>query len=168
MTIANWFLDSAGIEHEYAHEHSVWIVGKPEYRMPVDYLIFIRLSARFMGEFCEFWLVESASRFLITLIGNAKFVNFCGQPGARLNADQSLYGDPNSRSNNVLLRVMNFVLFGSPNAHNKALQKIWVDLTIVQPRWKNFIDRLNSEWNGYTIFVSCTLAPYWQCNRCPS
>ncbi|KAG2757638.1 hypothetical protein P692DRAFT_20824463 [Suillus brevipes Sb2] len=123
LSLMDPLMSSAGIEHEYTHEHSVWIV------------------ARFMGEFC-----------------NAKFVNFCGQPGARLNADQSLYGDPNSRSNNVLLRVMNFVLFGSPNAHYKALQKIWVDSTIVQPRWKNFIDRLNSEWNGYTIFSTVMLA----------
>jgi hypothetical protein len=51
---------------------------------------------------------------------------------------------------------MNIILFGSPNTYNKAVQKIWVDSTIVQPRWKNFINRLNSEWNGYTIFVSCT------------
>ncbi|KAG1733740.1 hypothetical protein EDB19DRAFT_1830862 [Suillus lakei] len=94
----------------------------------------------------------------VWIVGNIKFVNFCGQPGARLNADQSLYGDPNVRSNNILLRVMNFILFGSPNAHNKALQKIWVDSTIVQPRWKNFINRLNSEWNGYTIFSTVMLA----------
>lgn len=85
-------------------------------------------------------------------------MNFCGQPGARLNADQSLYGDTNTRSNNILLRVMNFILFGSPNAYNKVLRKIWVDSTIVQPRWKNFINRLNNEWNGYTIFSTVMLA----------
>jgi hypothetical protein len=50
---------------------------------------------------------------------------------------------------------MNVMLFGSPDAQSKALHKIWVDDTIVQPRWKNFIDRLTTEWNGYTIFVSC-------------
>jgi hypothetical protein len=48
---------------------------------------------------------------------------------------------------------MNFILFGSPDAHSEALHRIWVDETIVQPRWKNFIDRLNAEWNGYTVFV---------------
>jgi hypothetical protein len=123
LSLMDPLMNSAGIEHEYAHEHSVWIV------------------ARFMGEFCH-----------------VKFVNFCGQPGARLNADQSLYGDHNTRSNNILLRVMNIILFGSPNTYNKAVQKIWVDSTIVQPRWKNFINRLNSEWNGYTIFSTVMLA----------
>ncbi|KAG1866060.1 hypothetical protein F4604DRAFT_1956841 [Suillus subluteus] len=140
LSLMDPLMNSADIEDEYAHEHSVWIVGKPEHRRPVDYLIFLRLSARFMGEFC-----------------NVKFVNFCGQPGARLNADKSLYGDPNTRSNNIL-RVINFMLFGSPNAYNKAVQKIWVDSTIVQPRWMNFINRLNSEWNGYTIFSTVMLA----------
>ncbi|KAG1838590.1 hypothetical protein DFJ58DRAFT_813820 [Suillus subalutaceus] len=122
LSLMDPLMNSADIEDEHAHEHSVWIV------------------ARFMGEFC-----------------NVKFVNFCGQPGARLNADKSLYGDPNTRSNNIL-RVINFMLFGSPNAYNKAVQKIWVDSTIVQPRWMNFINRLNSEWNGYTIFSTVMLA----------
>ena len=92
--------------------------------------------------------------FLIDLVGNSKFVNFCGQPGARLQADQSLYGDLDAPRKSIILRVMNFVLFGSPDAKSKAVRRIWVDDTIVQPRWKNFIDKLNSEWNGYTIFVS--------------
>jgi hypothetical protein len=60
---------------------------------------------------------------------------------------------------------MNVILFGSPDAQSKALRKIWVDYTIVQRRWKNFINRLNNEWNGYTIFVSCAFASYRQCIR---
>ncbi|KAG0698961.1 hypothetical protein DFH29DRAFT_1070902 [Suillus ampliporus] len=55
-------------------------------------------------------------------------------------------------------KVLPRVLFGSPDAHSKALHKIWVDHTIVQPRWKNFINRLNSEWNGYTILSTVMLA----------
>ncbi|KAJ8584358.1 hypothetical protein M405DRAFT_468041 [Rhizopogon salebrosus TDB-379] len=100
------------------------------------------------------WIVAR----LMRLFCNAKFVNFCGQPGARLDADQPLYGDPSARPKNIILRVMNVVLFGSPDAHSKGLHRIWVDETIVQPRWKNFIDRLNTEWSGYTIFSTVMLA----------
>ena len=57
---------------------------------------------------------------------------------------------------------MNFVLFGSPDGKSKAIHGIWVDDTIVEPRWKSFIDKLNSEWNGYTIFVSNTITLHWQ------
>ncbi|OAX33708.1 hypothetical protein K503DRAFT_775307 [Rhizopogon vinicolor AM-OR11-026] len=102
--------------------------------------------------------VNSKREHSVWIVGNAKFVNFCGQPGARLEADQSLYENPESRQKNFILRVMNLILFGSPDAYSKAIHGIWVDRTIVQPRWKNFIDRLNSEWNGYTIFSTVMLA----------
>ncbi|KAG0699793.1 hypothetical protein DFH29DRAFT_1001648 [Suillus ampliporus] len=99
------------------------------------------IVARFMRQFCQ-----------------ENFVNFCGQPGARLNADQSLYGDSSPHLKKILFRVMNIVLFGSPDAYSKAIHNVWVDYTIVQRRWKNFINRLNSEWNGYTIFSTVMLA----------
>ncbi|KAG1816368.1 uncharacterized protein BJ212DRAFT_1354502 [Suillus subaureus] len=99
------------------------------------------IVARFMGDFCS-----------------DKFANFCGQPGARLDSDQSLYDDSIPRPKSILFRFMNVILFGSPDAQSKALHKIWVDYTIVQRRWKNFINRLNNEWNGYTIFSTVMLA----------
>ncbi|KAG2134375.1 hypothetical protein BD769DRAFT_1572285 [Suillus cothurnatus] len=100
------------------------------------------------------WIVAR----LMRLFCNAKFVNFCGQPGARLNVDQSLYRESITHSKRIFLRLMNVMLFGSPDAQSKALHKIWVDDTIVQPQWKNFIDRLTTEWNGYTIFSTVMLA----------
>ncbi|KAG0696391.1 hypothetical protein DFH29DRAFT_1082912 [Suillus ampliporus] len=123
-------------------EHSVWIV------------------ARCMRLFCELRQVFCAPGFLIALLGNAKFVNFCGQPGARLNVDQSLYGGSGSdtRWTKILFYVMNAILFGSPDAQNRAVHRIWVDDTMVQPRWENFINRLTNEWNGYTIFSTVMLA----------
>ncbi|KAG1749217.1 hypothetical protein EDB19DRAFT_179217 [Suillus lakei] len=99
------------------------------------------------------WIVARFTR----LFCNAKFVNFCGQPGARLGVDQSLYGKLNARSNRIL-RVMNVFLFGSFDAQSMAIHRIWVDETMVQPRWKNFIDRLTTEWNGYAIYSTVMLA----------
>ncbi|KAG1720878.1 hypothetical protein EDB19DRAFT_1859964 [Suillus lakei] len=97
-----------------------------------------------------------AARFM-RLFCNAKFVNFCGQPGARLDVDQSLYGEYDTRSKKII-RVMNVILFGSPDVQSKAIRTIWVDETIVHPRWKDFTDRLTIEWNGYTIFSTVMLA----------
>ncbi|KAG2119360.1 hypothetical protein DEU56DRAFT_929013 [Suillus clintonianus] len=99
------------------------------------------IVARFMGHFCHM-----------------DFVNFCGQPGARLDAKQSLYGDSNMHPKNFFFRIMNIILFGSLDAHSRALHLIWVDHTIVQRRWKDFINGLNNEWNGYTIFSTVMLA----------
>ncbi|KAG1859589.1 hypothetical protein DFJ58DRAFT_682285 [Suillus subalutaceus] len=97
--------------------------------------------ARFMGDFC-----------------NTKFLNFCGQPGARLDVDQSLYGESDASSKNMLFRAMNVILFGSPDAQSRAFHKILVDLDIVEARWKQYMDKLNSDWNGYTIFSTVMLA----------
>jgi hypothetical protein len=108
-----------------------------------------------MLRFCELWLVVCHPHFLLTLLGREKFANFCGQPGARLDVDQSLYGESNDYSKNIIFRVMNVVLFGSPDAQSKAFHKILVDGAIVDSRWKQYMDKLNSDWNGYTIFVSC-------------
>jgi hypothetical protein len=99
------------------------------------------IVARFMGLFCF-----------------NNFVNFCGQPGARLDVGQSLYGDSDTQPKNIFFRVMNIILFGSLDAHSKALHMIWVDHTIVRRRWKDFINGLNNEWNGYTIFSTVMLA----------
>ncbi|KAG2124706.1 hypothetical protein BD769DRAFT_863834 [Suillus cothurnatus] len=99
------------------------------------------IVARFMGLFCF-----------------NNFVNFCGQPGARLDVGQSLYGDSDTQPKNIFFRVMNIILFGSLDAHSKALHMIWVDHTIVRQRWKDFINGLNNEWNGYTIFSTVMLA----------
>lgn len=121
-------------------EHSVWI------------------AARFMRLFCEFRLVVRGLHLPITLLGNAKFVNFYGQPGARLNVDQSLYGESDVSSKTILFPVMNVILFGSPDDQSSAFHKILVDRDIIEARWRQYIDRLNSDWNGSTIYSTVMLA----------
>ncbi|OAX30976.1 hypothetical protein K503DRAFT_870812 [Rhizopogon vinicolor AM-OR11-026] len=98
------------------------------------------------------------ARFMNKFI-QAKFVNFCGQHGARLDADQSLYDSDNGQKDiPILLRILNVVLFNSPNLHRESLRKVWVDKTVVKPRWNKFMDQLNSEWNSFTIFSTVMLA----------
>ncbi|KAG1844492.1 hypothetical protein F4604DRAFT_1821473 [Suillus subluteus] len=68
----------------------------------------------------------------------AKFVNFCGQLGARLDADQSLYdSDSKKKPKPILVRILNVAL---ESIHNK------------------FISQLNSEWSSFTVFSTVMLA----------
>ncbi|KAG1737409.1 hypothetical protein EDB19DRAFT_1829514 [Suillus lakei] len=92
---------------------------------------------------------------LMRLFCNAKFVNFCGQSGARLDVDQSLYGEYNTRTGwkGNIFSFMDLILVGSLDTQSKAIHRIWVDEIIVQPRWKDFIDKLATEWNTYAIFI---------------
>lgn len=111
-----------------------------------------------MERFCEIAPVVSAPCFLIKFLGIVNFLNFYGQPNARRNTNKLLYEYSDKRSNTILSRIMNLVMFGSPNAHRKVLHWILVDKKIIQlGRYRNFTDRLNNEWNGYAIFVSYTL-----------
>ncbi|KAG1726304.1 hypothetical protein EDB19DRAFT_1914691 [Suillus lakei] len=72
----------------------------------------------------------------------AKFVNFCGQPGARISQSQLLYGDSNTRSKGILFRAMNLVMFKSPDAHSKVTSRVMA----------------RCEWSGYIVFSSVMLA----------
>ncbi|KAH0831362.1 hypothetical protein J3R83DRAFT_14025 [Lanmaoa asiatica] len=91
--------------------------------------------------------------FLNATIAENQFLNFCGQPCARLDADTPLFG-PQTWNCGIVFKTVNVLLFGSPNEHAIRLQRVWVDGIIIQPRWKDFINRFAAELGRYTIFVS--------------
>jgi hypothetical protein len=93
------------------------------------------------------WLIHSEAR--------AKFFNFCGLPCARLDADKSIY--PEDTGFNLLTSSLSFaleaMLLWAPRAHLKDLQRVWMDESVITPRWKNFNRNLITEWTGITIYV---------------
>ncbi|KAG2338036.1 hypothetical protein BDR05DRAFT_894263, partial [Suillus weaverae] len=58
----------------------------------------------------------------------------------------------------ILIRILNVVLFNSPTIHSESIHNVWVDNTVVKPRWKKFISQLNTEWNSFTVFSTVMLA----------
>ncbi|KAG1850188.1 hypothetical protein F4604DRAFT_1809444 [Suillus subluteus] len=79
--------------------------------------------------------------------------------GARLDADQSLYdSDSKKKPKPILVRILNVALFNSPHIHSESIHNVWVDNTVVKPRWKKFISQLNSEWSSFTVFSTVMLA----------
>ncbi|KIK95018.1 hypothetical protein PAXRUDRAFT_827419 [Paxillus rubicundulus Ve08.2h10] len=98
---------------------------------------------------------------LMRIFTRLRFVNFHGQVGARLSADQSLYGgvgQQNKRTLSRFVRLLDPVLFNAPSYHIKQLHRIWVDHTINLLRWRSFIGTLCNEWNGFTIYSTVLLA----------
>ncbi|KIJ08402.1 hypothetical protein PAXINDRAFT_172933 [Paxillus involutus ATCC 200175] len=100
------------------------------------------------------WVIARLTR----MFSHAKFVNFYGQLGARLNADQSVYADQHENRAPRLFDVVDIFLFGSASAHFRALNGVWVDHTVNFPRWKGFINKLLAEWNSFTIYSTVMLA----------
>ena len=84
-----------------------------------------------------------------------KFYNFYGQPGARLEANLSVYKeDEDGDKKSFLFATLDTFLFYAPSAQIKELKDIWVDDLINLARWEAFSSKLGDEWNGITIYVS--------------
>ena len=116
-------------------------------------------SARLMQTFS---MISGRCAFLLGVIiiptACTQFINFCGQPAARLDVDKPLYyqRDEILGWKAFLLRLLNIALFGSLQSHRNSIERVWVDNSVVVTRWKNFIDGLNTEWGSFTVFVSET------------
>lgn len=107
---------------------------------------------------CNMTIIESLARFM-GIFARVHYLNFHGQPGARLDVDQSVYESPKQRARkSVALRIADPFLFGGPSKYLKTLQSVWVDHTVIQPRWRAFIGALNAEWAGFTIYSTVMLA----------
>lgn len=95
--------------------------------------------ARFMSEFIK-----------------AKFFNFCGQPGARLDSDQTIYFKDHEHQS-LLFIIASLLLFGAPRTHQEELKMIWVDRIINRVLWNQFIGKLNDEWAGLALSATVIL-----------
>ncbi|KAH7890170.1 hypothetical protein F5I97DRAFT_1850685 [Phlebopus sp. FC_14] len=98
---------------------------------------------------------------VMRLFTRLQFINFFGQAGARLNADQSLYNridEDDREAFSPLIKIFDPILFSAPSTHVKQLRRLWVDHTINVLRWRSFINTLVSEWSGFTIYSTVMLA----------
>ncbi|KAI6025443.1 hypothetical protein EDC04DRAFT_2723065 [Pisolithus marmoratus] len=102
------------------------------------------------------WVIARFAR----AFSHSKFINFGGQPCARLNADQSIYASRHhlSRSGtSLLIRIFDLLLFQSASVHLEELREMWVDQIVHYPRWQKYIAKLTSEWARFTIFSTVLL-----------
>ena len=85
-----------------------------------------------------------------------KFINFHGQIGARLNADQSV--NVKDKGNDTehtsrLFHIVNIILLSAPHDQFDYLRHLWVDRIINLPRWKTFVTAQATELTGFTTYV---------------
>jgi hypothetical protein len=87
---------------------------------------------------------------------HARFFNFHGEVGARLNVNETVYNVSN-RPASVLFHITSWLLFRAPNFHMETLRTIWVDQTINYVPWTKFLENLNSEWQELVLYVSASM-----------
>ncbi|KAJ7512644.1 hypothetical protein B0H11DRAFT_1946655 [Mycena galericulata] len=92
---------------------------------------------------------------LMHVFVRARVYNFHGEPGARLNVDQSVYGKVRKRT--LLISLLSPLLFYAPDFHLVGLYTIYTDGLIRDRGWSEFITRLNSEWQEFTLYGTVVL-----------
>ncbi|KAI5992710.1 hypothetical protein EDD15DRAFT_965279 [Pisolithus albus] len=95
-----------------------------------------------------------------TEFSSSRFINFSGQPFARLDAGKSIYA-PHDRSSpsgsSSLIRIIDLFLFRSASGHLEELKQMWVDQIVHYPSWQKYIAKLTSDWARFTIFSTVLL-----------
>ncbi|KIK17297.1 hypothetical protein PISMIDRAFT_111762, partial [Pisolithus microcarpus 441] len=91
---------------------------------------------------------------------SSRFINFSGQPFARLDAGKSIYAPHHrlsSSGSSFLIRIIDLFLFQSASGHLEELKQMWVDQIVHYPSWQKYIAKLTSDWARFTIFSTVLL-----------
>jgi len=86
-----------------------------------------------------------------------RFVHFHGQKTSRLNRCKSIYKGAGQKRT-ILVWLFSPFLFFLPDVHLRELAKVWADEVIIEEVWKNFMERLISEWLEFILYVGTVLA----------
>ncbi|KAF8799769.1 hypothetical protein BYT27DRAFT_7201001 [Phlegmacium glaucopus] len=93
---------------------------------------------------------------LMHSISDMRFLNFHGQPEARLNRDQSVYGDRTNRRT-WFIKTISLLLFSAPDVQLKTLQKMWVDGILHKAVWEQSLKKVTDEWREFTLYATVLL-----------
>ncbi|KAN0140922.1 hypothetical protein V8E53_001366, partial [Lactarius tabidus] len=86
-----------------------------------------------------------------------RFVHFHGQRTTRQDRYKSIYKD-RCRKHTILFRfVLSPLFFFFPGAHLRELEKLWTDDIIVEALWREFMQKLISEWTDFVLYSTVML-----------
>ncbi|KAJ7067895.1 hypothetical protein C8F01DRAFT_1116136 [Mycena amicta] len=81
--------------------------------------------------------------------------NFHGEPAARLGVYNSVYDTQRHRT--PLIRMLSPLLFYAPDFHLDGLHTIYTDGLVRNRGWSEFVTRLTSEWQEFTLYATVVL-----------
>ncbi|KAJ8693654.1 hypothetical protein PTI98_008633 [Pleurotus ostreatus] len=84
-----------------------------------------------------------------------RFINFHGQPAARLGRNQAIYDESDGRS--YLITLLSPMLFSAPEVHLRMLRDIYVDQIVYAMHINKVISRLNNEWQEFILYATVLL-----------
>ncbi|EIW78522.1 hypothetical protein CONPUDRAFT_156504 [Coniophora puteana RWD-64-598 SS2] len=84
-----------------------------------------------------------------------QYINFHGQPCARLNSNDSVYGWKYQRS--LWMKVCSWLLFRAPDSYITMLHDIYVDSIANKYTWRNFITELITQLQDFNLLATVLL-----------
>jgi len=91
-------------------------------------------------------------------VAHWRFMHFHGQKSTRQDRYKSIYKD-NRRKRTILFQILSPILFFFPDVHLRELNKLWTDKIVVEALWKEFMEKLVSEWTGFVLYVCLQFPP---------
>ena len=95
--------------------------------------------------------------WLLDYSAQQKFMNFAGQPAARLNRDQAVYDIEIHRS--ILITILSPLLFFAPDVNLQKLECVFLDEMVNQVPWKAFLGQLQEDWKEFILYVRVPPSP---------
>ncbi|KAH9025120.1 hypothetical protein EDB85DRAFT_244049 [Lactarius pseudohatsudake] len=94
---------------------------------------------------------------LLSFYGIWRFLHFHGQKASRQDRYKSIYKGSH-RNRTMLVRILSPILFFFPDIHLLELQKVWTDEIVVEALWREFMQKLVSEWAEFVLYSTVMLA----------
>lgn len=87
------------------------------------------------------------------IVAHSRFINFYGEPNARLSRDQNVVkAVPQTTS--TAIRILCLPLFGEHRCYLQELKKLWVDDYVYTEHWNKFVILCQSRWKEALYGVS--------------
>ena len=134
--------------------HAIWILGMYCFSWLIFHVDrnFVSSSDEGIRLVDNFVLKGPAS--LISILARERFYHFYGQPGARLEADMSVYVQQEDYGDHShILHFLDMLLCFALTSHVQELKFIWVDDFINYTHWSTFTSNLTARWDSLAIYV---------------
>jgi hypothetical protein len=102
-------------------------------------------------------VITSVAR-LLSFYAQWRFVHFHGQKTTRQDRYKSIYEDKCREHTKLFRFVLSPLFFFFPDAHLRELEMLWTDDIIVEALWRDFMQKLVSEWTDFVLYSTVMLA----------
>ncbi|KAH8829358.1 hypothetical protein DL96DRAFT_1708500 [Flagelloscypha sp. PMI_526] len=141
--------------HLWNAEHPLLLIAQPDcetYLKMTDYLRIDHAANRTRTITNSSWAINR----IMSDITHTRFMNYYGEAAVRLDRGQSICAHGRT-THTWLTTFMRPILFKAPDAYLSMIEQAYVDGMIHTNSWKEFILKMNSEWQENTLFATVLL-----------